>query len=75
MTRRVFLPIVAGAPAVLGYDDMLLVVEPKQPTASPGYSSTSATCCCPLLQLYLVLPVLLLSPTTAVAMNIDQRWM
>ena len=57
MIRRVFLPIVAGAPMVLGYCDMLLVVEPVQPTASPGYSSTSATCCCPLLQRYLVLPV------------------
>ena len=55
--RRVFLPIVAGAPMVLGYCDMLLVVEPVQPTAFPGYSSTSATCCCPMPQQYLVPPV------------------
>ena len=57
MIRRFFLPIVAGAPMVLGYCDMLLVVEPLQPTASPGYSGTSATCCDPLLIQHLVLPV------------------
>ena len=57
MIRRFFLPIVAGAPMVLGYCDMLLVVEPVQPTASPGYSSASATCCCPMPQQYLVPPV------------------
>ena len=40
------MPIVAGAPAVLGYCNMLPVVKPVQAAASPVYSRTSATCCC-----------------------------
>ena len=56
-TRRVFAYSLLASALLWYYCNMLQVVEPVQPTAFPGYSSTSTTCCCPLLQQYLVLPV------------------